>query len=66
MPTVGWRVIEPLYGFFAPGGYKDEHITHYTRASLEAIAARHGYALIRRAYIARSELILALRRTLTR
>jgi len=28
--TIGWRTIEPLYGFFAPGGYKDEHITHYS------------------------------------
>jgi dolichol-phosphate mannosyltransferase len=61
--TIGWRVIEPLYGFFAPGGYKDEHITHYTRASLTAVAASHGFELINYAYVLRSELVLALRKT---
>ena len=30
--TLGWRIIEPIYGFLMPGGYKDEHITHYTLA----------------------------------
>ena len=37
-------LIEKLYGFFAPGGYADEHIAHYTRAELierfEATASR--------------------------
>ena len=32
--TIGWRIIEPIYGFLMPGGYKDEHITHYTLAQL--------------------------------
>ena len=32
--TIGWRTIEPIYGLLLPGGYKDEHITHYTRARL--------------------------------
>lgn len=32
--TLSWRIIEPLYGILSPGGYRDEHITHYTRASL--------------------------------
>jgi ubiquinone/menaquinone biosynthesis C-methylase UbiE len=44
--TVGWRVIEPLYGVFAPGGYKEEHITHYTKASLERIAAQLGFDVV--------------------
>jgi dolichol-phosphate mannosyltransferase len=60
--TIGWRVIEPLYGFFAPGGYKDEHITHYTRSSLEELARHHGFELIDHAYVFRSELVLALRK----
>ncbi|MGE5048119.1 MAG: glycosyltransferase [Deltaproteobacteria bacterium] len=60
--TIGWRVIEPLYGFFAPGGYKDEHITHYTREGLVALAARHGFELVDQAYVLRSELVLALRK----
>jgi SAM-dependent methyltransferase len=60
--TVGWRTIEPLYGFFAPGGYKDEHITHYTRESLIQLCREWGFALEDTAYVFRSELVLALRR----
>ena len=54
--TVGWRTIEPLYGFFAPGGYKDEHITHYTRESLIQLCREWGFALEDTAYVFRSEL----------
>ena len=60
--TIGWRVIEPLYGFFAPGGYRDEHITHYTRESLLRILDRHGFAHEATAYVMRSELIMRMRR----
>jgi dolichol-phosphate mannosyltransferase len=60
--TVGWRTIEPLYGFFAPGGYKDEHITHYTRDSLTQLCREWGFTLEDAAYVFRSELVLALRR----
>ena len=60
--TIGWRTIEPLYGFFAPGGYKDEHVTHYTRDGLIRLAAEWGFTLEETAYVFRSELVLALRR----
>lgn len=60
--TVGWRVIEPLYGFFQPGGYKDEHITHYTRDRLSEILKRHGFIYEDAAYILRSELIMRFRK----
>jgi ubiquinone/menaquinone biosynthesis C-methylase UbiE len=60
--TIGWRTIEPLYGFFAPGGYKDEHITHYTRAGLELLCREWGFRLEDVGYVLRSELILALRK----
>ncbi len=60
--TIGWRTIEPLYGLFAPGGYKDEHITHYTREDLIATCRRFGFALEGVAYVFRSELVLALRK----
>jgi SAM-dependent methyltransferase len=56
--TVGWRIIEPLYGFLMPGGYHDEHITHYTRASLDDVLKRHGFSHEETAYVARSELIM--------
>jgi len=60
--TIGWRVIEPLYGFFAPGSYKEEHITHYTMASLIQLAGRHDFEVTGHAYVMRSELILAMRK----
>ena len=60
--TIGWRTIEPLYGFFAPGGYKDEHITHYTREGLIQLCREWGFDLEGTAYVFRSELVLALRR----
>jgi dolichol-phosphate mannosyltransferase len=60
--TIGWRTIEPLYGFFAPGGYKDEHITHYTRDGLIALCREWGFTLEDVGYVYRSELILALRK----
>ncbi|MGZ6186598.1 MAG: glycosyltransferase [Candidatus Binataceae bacterium] len=60
--TIGWRTIEPLYGLLQPGGYKDEHITHYTRARLIEILERHGFIYEETAYILRSELIMRFRK----
>ena len=60
--TIGWRIIEPIYGFVMPGGYKHEHITHYTLAQLKEILGRHGFAVEETAYIARSELIMRCRK----
>ena len=45
-----------------PGGYNDEHITHYTRASLTEILERHGFIYEETAYILRSELIMRFRK----
>lgn len=56
--TINWRIIEPLYGFFAPGGYKDEHITHYTRQKLIEIMSQNGFVLEAMYYILKAELIL--------
>jgi dolichol-phosphate mannosyltransferase len=60
--TIGWRIIEPAYGFLIPGGYKDEHITHYTQQKLREILERRGFVVEEAAYIARSELILRCRK----
>jgi dolichol-phosphate mannosyltransferase len=60
--TLGWQIIEPLYGALMPGGYRDEHITHYTRESLESILVNHGFIHEETAYIAQSELIMRLRK----
>jgi hypothetical protein len=45
-----------------PGGYHDEHITHYTRQSLTSSLTRHGFVHGETAYIARSELIMRFRK----
>jgi len=37
-------------------------ITHYTRASLAELAARYGLTIVERAYVLRSELIVAMRK----
>jgi ubiquinone/menaquinone biosynthesis C-methylase UbiE len=60
--TIGWRIIEPIYGFVMPGGYKDEHITHYTLDQLREVLGRWGFVIEETAYIARSELILRCRK----
>ena len=50
------------YGMAAPGGYADEHISHYTRRGLLADFARRGYTHEATRYILRGELILAFRK----
>ncbi len=59
-----WVYIEKAYGFFAPGGYADEHISHYTRKGLLEEFARRGFAYEATRYILRGELILAFRKAL--
>jgi dolichol-phosphate mannosyltransferase len=60
--SVAWRFIEPIYGCLMPGGYRDEHITHYTREQLTNILVRHGFVHEESVYIANSELIMRFRR----
>jgi dolichol-phosphate mannosyltransferase len=60
--TLGWQIIEPLYGALMPGGYRDEHITHYTRESLSGILVENGFVHEETAYVARSELIMKFRK----
>jgi SAM-dependent methyltransferase len=57
-----WVWMEKAYGLAAPGGYADEHISHYTRKSLLAEFANKGYAHEATRYILRGELILAFRK----
>ena len=57
-----WVWIEKAYGIAAPGGYADEHISHYTRAGLLEDFARRGYTHEATRYILRGELILAFRK----
>ncbi|MGB6091400.1 MAG: class I SAM-dependent methyltransferase, partial [Candidatus Binataceae bacterium] len=60
--TRAWRTIEPIYGFLMPGGYKDEHITHYTRERLTELLTRNGFSVEEVSYIGGGELIMRCRR----
>lgn len=57
-----WIVTEKLYGLAAPGGYADEHISHYSRRSLLDYFSSRGFTHEATRYILRGELILALRK----
>jgi SAM-dependent methyltransferase len=57
-----WVWMEKAYGIAAPGGYADEHISHYTRKGLLDEFARRGYTHEATRYILRGELILAFRK----
>ena len=57
-----WRALEWLYGRLAPGGYADEHITHYSRANLAAFMQARGFTIERVDYVGGSEMIFALRK----
>jgi dolichol-phosphate mannosyltransferase len=59
--TLGWRIIEPIYGLLMPGGYKDEHITHYTHQSLAAILNRFGFVIEEFEYVGGSDLTMRCR-----
>ncbi len=56
-----WVYIEKLYGM-VPGGYKDEHISHYTNAELRSIMANRGLQFEEERYILKGELIQAFRK----
>jgi SAM-dependent methyltransferase len=58
-----WRAIEWLYGRIAPGGYADEHITHYGQKNLTAYLKGQGLAIERIEYVCACEMVLSLRRT---
>ncbi len=59
-----WRAMEWLYGRLAPGGYADEHITHYSRTNLAAYLAARGFTIDAVEYVGGSEMIFRLRRSL--
>ena len=57
-----WWVIEWVYGKLLPGAYAHEHVTHYTRASLAASLARHGFEVLDVRYVGGCEMIFRARR----
>ena len=55
-------MLEALSRVFAPGGYADEHITHYTHHGLVATLSTIGYRHVRTDYVLGSEMILTFER----
>jgi dolichol-phosphate mannosyltransferase len=55
---LAWPFFEFLYARLAPGGYANEHITHYTRRSLEEVLHRHGFRCQEVRWVGRAEMIL--------
>lgn len=58
-----WRALEYLYGRLAPGGYADEHITHYSRRNLAAYLLARGMTIERVEYVGGSEMVFSLRKS---
>ncbi|MBI2424617.1 MAG: glycosyltransferase [Candidatus Hydrogenedentes bacterium] len=57
-----WRVTERLYDLAAPGAYAEEHVTHYTFASLKTALEARGFVILNHAYILRGELVFQARK----
>jgi len=60
-----WVVTEKLYAWIVPGGYADEHMSHYTFPELNANFRQRGFVLEETRYILHGELILAFRKPRT-
>lgn len=57
-----WRVLEWLYARAAPGGYADEHITHYSRANLQRYLEGRGFSVESLDYVFGAEMIFTLKK----
>lgn len=57
-----WRVLEWLYGHLSPGGYADEHVTHYSRVNLATYLQGKGLEIEEVAYVGGSEMIFSLKK----
>jgi dolichol-phosphate mannosyltransferase len=57
-----WRALEWLYGRLSPGGYADEHITHYSRANLGPYLQGKGFEIESVEYVGGSEMIFSLKK----
>ncbi|MFC1590033.1 glycosyltransferase [Candidatus Omnitrophota bacterium] len=53
-----WRAIEALYKLIIPGGYADEHISHYSREEILKELSGYGYRTVGYKYILKGELIV--------
>ncbi len=63
--TLSWRIIEGLYHRVIPGGYADEHITHYEKQELMRYVEAFGFVLLDVKHVLASEVILLFRKAET-
>jgi SAM-dependent methyltransferase len=52
-----WTALERIYGVIHPGGYAEEHITHFTRDSLAARLRAAGFEILDCRYVGFCEMI---------
>src|ERR1700726_4826163 len=57
-----WRALEWLYARLSPGGYADEHVTHYTQANLGPYLQGKGFEVESVEYVGGSEMIFSLKK----
>jgi dolichol-phosphate mannosyltransferase len=57
-----WRLLEAIYRRVSPGGYADEHITHYSRKNLGVYLQGKGFAIEGVEYVGGSEMIFSLKK----
>jgi ubiquinone/menaquinone biosynthesis C-methylase UbiE len=57
-----WWVLEWIYGQILSGGYAEEHITHFTRASLAARLRGMGFEVLDCQYVGFCEMIFKARK----
>ncbi len=57
-----WRALEWVYARVSPGGYADEHITHYSRRNLSTYLQGKGFGIESVDYVGTSEMIFSLRK----
>jgi SAM-dependent methyltransferase len=57
-----WHLVEWVYGRVAPGGYADEHITHFDRQELERRLDALNYERLDCQYVGFCEMILKARK----
>jgi len=58
-----WRMLEWLYARAAPGGYADEHITHYSRTNLQRYLEGRGLTVESVDYVGGAEMIFTLKKS---
>ena len=57
-----WPLVERVYRHCIPGGYANEHVTHFTRDGICKLLAASGFEFVRAEYICRAELVAMFRK----